>query len=248
MLRHIWWAELQATYCYRRWVQNISRAYFSLFKEAVTGHRGWLIFTGETFTGETHANMDAGVAWLLCQQQRWAHTLEGAKEGQRAFTGMWRRAAATEPTQVGCATPQGPAWCHMTSSNMTNHQKTWSKSAQLNTSHLDTAGGTWPEQRNCGGCHQRWCPPLQTHSSVSAWEPGWADQGTGSALHQPTLQTPERCWVPPPTKVRAAPSPALPAPQITAHDTTIPSRLISKETRVNRHWVETSPWNVNRKA
>lgn len=65
---------------------------------------------------------------------------------------MWRRTAATEPTHTGCATPQSSAWCHMSSSNLTNHEQTWSKSAQLNTSHLDTAGRTWPGQRKYGGC------------------------------------------------------------------------------------------------
>lgn len=59
---------------------------------------------------------------------------------------------------------QSPAWCHTTSSNMTDHEQTRSKLTQLNTSHLDTAGRT--EQRRCAGCHQSWCH-LSKHTAKS---------------------------------------------------------------------------------
>lgn len=203
MMRQTWWAELQANYSYGKWVQEISRRYFFPFL------RKHLQGTEDneyrdTFTGEPHVNKGAAVVWPLC----WTHALGGAKRGQRAFT------------------PD--------SSNTADHKQTWSKLALLSTSHLDTAGRTWPEQRRCGGCHQSWCPPLQTQQSLcTGARLSRPSHRCGTALPQPTLQTPEgaRCHHPPRWGQHL---PQHLQPQRSLCPWYIPtSRLISKEKGVN---------------
>ena len=78
---------------------------------------------------------------------------------------------------------------------MSDHQQTWRKWTQLNTSHLDTVGRTWPQQGQCGGSHQSWWPPLHTHSNCKNLCTGaklnWSVHRCCTALHEPILQAPE---------------------------------------------------------
>lgn len=82
MLRHMCWAEPRAISPTENGSKTPPGDILLFLMKSLQGteaseHR-------DTFIGETYVNM---VTAMLCQQQCWTHTLEGAKRGQRAFTG-----------------------------------------------------------------------------------------------------------------------------------------------------------------